>query len=407
MLYSLILVLISIPVSFFFIQRLLNEEVDESLAFRLDQFEQHIKQYETLEDIETDLSVMDRLIIDIEINPASEIRPRQYTTVEIYDSLENERGPFRELSTGLRIQNKNYQLVIRTSLVDNNDLVGTLVIVQAMLAVLLATVLVLLNRSLSRRLWEPFYSTLSQLKAYELDKSGSITTGKTNIIEFDDLNQTIHYLTERNRQVFLEQKEFIENASHELQTPLAIFQSKLDNLMQSDGMTEKDSQEILAMESAVKRMAQLNKNLLLLSKIENNQFTEVESIDVANLVSLLAQQMKSAGFTVRTSIQSLTITANRTLIEVLLTNLFQNAARYTPPGGNVVVELMAKSFRIANTGEPLTMDTDKIFKRFQKEAKNNQGTGIGLALVKNICNRSGYTVKYHYDRGMHAFTIDF
>lgn len=410
-LYSLVLVLISIPVSFFFIQRLLNEEVDESLAFRLNQFEQQIKHYETLEDIETDLTVMDRLIVDIEITPSSLIQPRQYRTMEIYDSLEQEFGPFRELSTGLQIQGKNYQLAIRTSLVDNNELVGTLVIVQATLVVLLTIGLVFINRSLSRKLWKPFYNTLSQLKAYQLDKSGSIATDKTNIVEFDDLNQTINHLTERNRQAFMEQKEFIENASHELQTPLAVFQSKLDNLMQSEALTEKDAQEIGAMEGVVRRMARLNKNLLLLSKIDNDQFTEVEQIDVAVLTTTLIENIQSMAdleqINIQTSIKPLMVSANHTLIEVLISNLLQNAARYTPANGKVLIETKENLLSISNSGSPMTIEPGKIFKRFQKETKNNQGTGIGLALVKNICDRSGYRVTYHYDGGMHIFTIAF
>jgi len=411
MLYALVLVLVSIPVSFFFIQRLLNEEVDESLAFRLDQFEHHIKQYETLEDIETDLSVMDRLIVDIDIRPAKELMPRSYRTAEIYDSLEHEHNPFRELTTGLRIQNKDYQLTIRTSLVDNNELVGTLVIVQAALVVLLTIGLILLNRTLSRRLWKPFYNTLTQLKAFELDKSGSITTDKTNIIEFDDLNKTIHHLTDRIRKVYLEQKEFIENASHELQTPLAIFQSKLDNLMQSTGLTEKDAQEILDLEGAVRRMSRLNKNLLLLTKINNDQFTDVEIVDVSRLIRSQVENIQPmadmAGITITTSIEPLIITANTTLVEVLFANLLQNAARYTTAGGTVNITTGSDFIRIANMGAPLTIDSNKLFKRFQKETKNSQGTGIGLALVKNICDRSGYAVEYSYENGMHTFQVIF
>ncbi|MBT1698414.1 HAMP domain-containing histidine kinase [Fulvivirgaceae bacterium PWU4] len=411
MLYALLLVLVSIPVSFFFIERLLNADVDKSLGFRLDQFEQHLKLYESLADIETDLAVMDRLIVDIDILPADQITKRVFRTVERYDSLENENRPYREVSTGIIVQGKKYQLAIRESLLDNNKLVGTLVLVQALLAILLATGLLLLNRSLSRKLWKPFYNTLSQLKAFQVDKAVSINTEKSNIIEFDDLNETIQHLTERNRQIYLEQKEFIENASHELQTPLAVFQSKLDNLMQRASLTEDEAQEIIDLEEVVQKMSRLNKNLLLLSKIDNNQFTDIEMIDIAQTAKSLIQNLKPVaaveGIAFRTSIQPLLIRANSTLIEVMLTNLFQNAVRHTTKNGTVIVETGEQYIRISNTGEPLTMDAGKMFKRFQKETKNEKSTGIGLAIVKKICDTNGYTVDYHYKDAMHVFTVTF
>lgn len=409
--YALVLVLISIPVSFFFIENLLNEEIDESLAFRLDQFEQHVKSYELLADIETDLSVMDRLIVDIDIKPVAQIKERIFSTVEHYDSLEKELSPYREVSTGILIQGKAYDLTIRTSLLDNEELVETLVLVQATLAILLAGGLLLLNRSLSRRLWKPFYDTLNQLKAYEVDKAGSFSPMKSNIVEFDDLNKAVQHLTERNRRIYLEQKEFIENASHELQTPLAVFQSKLDNLMQRASLTEYEAQEILGLEKVVSKMSRLNKNLLLLSKIDNDQFTEVDTIDVAGLAQTLVQNLQTTTdveyLSFQTSFQPLVINANATLIEVLLTNLFQNAVRHGQQNGIIIIETGDKFVRISNTGMPLVMNVEKMFGRFQKETKNEKSTGIGLAIVKKICDAGGYTINYEYKNGTHVFTVIF
>lgn len=232
LLYSLVLVLISIPVSIFSIREIINEEVDETLALHTNQFVQHIKSYEYLEDLEMDLKIWDLLSYDIILTPTDGMSVVQkYETISMYDSIEHESHPFRTLSTSIVIKDMPYLLTIRMSLVDNEELVMALGIVQITLIVLLATGLLLINRSLSRKLWKPFYNTLNQLKAYELDKSESIKPERTNIVEFADFNKTVSHLTDRNRKVYLEQKEFIENASHELQTPLSIFQSKLNNLM--------------------------------------------------------------------------------------------------------------------------------------------------------------------------------
>jgi len=412
LLYSLILVLISIPVSIFSIREIINEEVDETLALHTNQFVQHIKSYEYLEDLEMDLKIWDQLSYDITLIPSDGIAVgERYETISTYDSIEHESHPFRTLSTGIVIKDKPYLLTIRMSLVDNDELVMALGIVQIILIVLLATGLLLLNRSLSRKLWRPFYNTLNQLKAYELDKSESIQPEKTNIVEFADLNKTVSHLTDRNRRVYLEQKEFIENASHELQTPLSIFQSKLDNLMQIPGLTEAGAATILDLEETAQRMVRLNKNLLLLSKIDNGQFNEVQEMDLSKLAETLLSNLRPMADTdnisIQTSINSLSIKANPTLTEVLLTNLFHNAIRHTNTNGKVNVELSGRVLTVTNTGNPLKMTPEKMFERFSKEGRSENSSGLGLAIVKKICDTCLYSIHYNFHAGMHTFSVTF
>ena len=412
LLYSLILVLISIPISIFSIRQILNEEVDEALALHTNQFIKHIKNYEYLEDLDMDLQIWGQLSYNIVLTPANGmVTTRKYETISIYDSIEQESHPFRTLSTSIVIKHKSYLLTIRMSLVDNDELMMALGIVQVVLGLLLTTGLLLINRSLSQKLWKPFYNTLSQLKAYELDKSESIIPEKTNIIEFDDLNKTISHLTDRNRKVFLEQKEFIENASHELQTPLSIFQSKLDNLMQIPGLTEAGASTLLDLEETAQRMARLNKNLLLLSKIDNDQFNEVEEIDVAALANKLLSNLKPMAdldnITILSTINPLSIKANSTLLEVLLTNLFHNAIRHTTENGKVMVEVTDRVLTVSNTGNPLKMNPEKMFERFSKEGRSENSSGLGLAIVKKICDTSLYKLQYRFHSGTHSFSVAF
>ncbi len=412
LLYSLILVLISIPISIFSIRQIINEELDESLALHTNQFVKHIKSYEYLEDLEMDLKIWDQLSYDIILIPSNVTSAEQkYETLSMYDSIEHESHPFRTLSTSVVIKDKAYLLTIRMSLVDNDELVIALGIVQVILILLLAVGLLLLNRSLTRKLWKPFYNTLNQLKAYQLDKCESIQPEKTNIVEFDDLNRTVSHLTDRNRKVYLEQKEFIENASHELQTPLSIFQSKLDNLMQIPGLTEADAATILDLEETAQRMARLNKNLLLLSKIENDQFNEVEEIDLSALANKLLSNLQPMAdidnISVQTVINPLSIIANSTLLEVLFTNLFHNAIRHTNANGNVRVEITDRVLIVANTGNPLKMSPEKIFERFSKEGRSENSSGLGLAIVKKICDTSLYHLSYNFQSGVHTFSVTF
>jgi len=412
LLYSLVLVLISIPVSHFSIQAILNEEVDESISAQADQFLRHIKSFEYLDDLETDLGVLDQLSYNIHIKPYHD-RPvvKEYQTILEYDSIERDERPFRQLSSSVDVKGKSYLLTVRMSLVDNNDLVMTIGVVQIVLSVFLVIGLLLLNRTLSKRLWRPFYKMLEHLKAYELDKNELVPLEKSNIIEFNDLNKAISHLIERNRKIFLQQKEFLEDASHELQTPIAIFQSKLDKLMQSPSLSQSDAETLQELEVTAQRMARLNKNLLLLSKIDNDQFMNTEIVDLERIIELqlsfLRPMAELEGITIRASIERKQLKANRTLIEILITNLLHNAIRYSPKNQEINISIKGNSLIVDNKGNPLKMEPEKMMVRFKKESSDPNSVGLGLSIIKKICDRYAYTITYKYENGSHFFTITF
>lgn len=412
MLYSLVLVVISIPVSLLAIRAILMKETDGLLALHARQFVQHIKNYEYLDDLEMDLGIWDQLSYDVSIGPATNgpVAPR-YQTLRGLDEAMSETRMFRSLSSYVVIKGKPYILTIRMSLADNDDLLLALGAVQVVMIVLLAGGLLLINRSLTKRLWKPFYGILSRLKAYRVDKNGPVQSPKTDITEFDDLNEAVGHLMERNRKVFLQQKEFIENASHELQTPLAIFHGKLDNLMQNTTLNEGDAATLLELEETAQRMARLNKNLLLLSKIDNDQFSDLEQVPISQLAQTLLENLNDLAIagklSIEVSVEPTTVTGNATLMEILLTNLFHNAIRHSPTGGRVQVRLKAGLLEVGNSAPPLGIGTDKIFDRFVKGGGGIKNTGLGLAIVKRICEVSGFQLAYHYLLETHTFTVRF
>lgn len=405
------MVVISIPVSLLSISAILNHEVDETLLMQSEQFLKHVKHFEYLDDLDRDLVVLDQLTYNVHIKPAPGAIPEQtFENIQLYDSLEREERPYRQLSSVVSIQGKPYRLIILISLVDNNDLLLDIGLVQTMLMIVLTAGLLLINRSLSKKIWKPFYKMLDQLKAYAIDKSETIPTRKSQISEFDDLNETIGILTERNRKIFLQQKEFIEDASHELQTPLAIFQSQLDTLMQQPGLSEAVANGIGNLEDTAQRMSRLNKNLLLLSKIENQQFSQTESLDIHSLVSDYVNKLSplavQRGLSFHQSLTPCHIQGNRTLLEILITNILHNAILHTDPDGIISVTLTQDAFEVSNTGTPLDFPA-RIFERFRKENNRAQGSGLGLAIVKKICDSVGYRVTYAYLEGKHTFYIGF
>lgn len=412
LLYALILVLISIPVSLASIQAILSKEVDESISQQADQFIQHIKGFEYLDDLEIDLQVLDQLSHNIHICPAGpeQIEPT-FNTITLYDPVGKENKPFRQLTASVAIKGKPYLLTVQMSLVDKNELVTAIGAVQVALSILLVAGLLLLNRSLSKRLWRPFYKTLDQLKAYELARSESIPVEKSNIIEFNDLNKTISHLTEKNQRVFQNQKEFIENAAHELQTPIAIFRSKLDILMQSPNLSQTDAETIMELESTAQRMSRLNKNLLLLSKINNDQFISTEDVELSTIIRTQVAGMQVVArpkdLQLSLSLDPTHIHTNKTLIEVLISNLLNNAFRYSPKGECIKMVLENRKLSVSNKGTPLKISFPKMTERFVKESTNPNSSGLGLAIVKNICDSTGYKLEYQFSDSEHTFSITF
>lgn len=408
---SMVLILVSIPVSLFTIRALLNEEVDEQIASQAEQFIHHVKTFEYLDDLETDLTVLDKLSSNIKISPSDGRIHQNYRTLNLYDSIDNEEKPYRRYETGLTIKGKPYKLVVRMSLVENNALIMAIALVEVTVSILLAAGLLLWNRSLSRRLWKPFYKTVDYLKAYELDKSETMSTEESSITEFNDLNKTVSHLVARNREIFLQQKEFIENASHELQTPIAIFQSKIDTLMQSPNITQTEADTIMELESTAQRMSRLNKNLLLLSKIDNDQFITKDTIDLSawiqGQVEMLQVTAEGAGLALSFNLQPLSVHANRTLVEVLVTNLFHNAIRHSVKGGLIVINTDGVTLSVANRGENKAVDLEKMTQRFSKDSRDPSSTGLGLAIVKKICDASHFGLAYRFDQGTHTFSVAF
>ena len=293
-------------------------------------------------------------------------------------------------------------------------LIQRIVLVSALLLIALLVGLLVINRMLTKKIWQPFYNTLQRLREYRVDRQPKLTLQPSSISEFNDLNTAIEQLAERNYQVYSSQKEFTENASHEMQSPLAVFQSKLELLMQTKPLNEDQAALITDLANASKRMARLNKSLILLTKIDNDQFIEKETISVKEILQKLIQQyefqIRQQGIHLRfQDAQDITVTANRTLVEILLGNLLSNAIRHNIPNGSIEISLQAqdRELTIRNTGRPSALDTQKLFQRFQKESPDANSIGLGLEIVKKISTLNHFSIQYHFSDQLHNFTLRF
>ncbi len=408
-LYSVFVLLVAIPLFYVVMQRIVQEGVDDDLIATKEMLKPKIADA-ILNNTVGQLKFIDQ---DIFISITTYTRPYDtFKTIEVFDTLSQKEVPHRVLSSSFTINGRPCLLQVKTSLVNKNDLIKSIVKVQIILLLLLLAGLFMINRSLSKRIWKPFYNTLNKLRNYKVENHEPLALAKSSVSEFADLNHSLEALTERTHSVYISQKEFTENASHEMQSPLAVFQSKLELLMQTAPLNEEQAQLMGDLANASQRMARLNKSLVLLTKIENNQFAETEDVLLSQVVESYLQQYQPQAqekhITIDSNLQTdAMVKANKALIEILIGNLLGNAIRHNNINGKIHVSLTNDKLVIENTGRLFALDNRKIFERFQKESTDSNSIGLGLEMVKKICNIYHFELSYQFIHHLHGFTIQF
>lgn len=261
----------------------------------------------------------------------------------------------------------------------------------------------------SGRLFKPFRETLEKISSFQLHKKEYVPAEKTGVKEFNDLNQFVEEMTRKAVSDYKNLKEFAENASHELQTPLAIAKGKLELLSETE-LTEEQYKYIESLERSVKKLSRLSESLALLTKIENHEFQNDEKVNLSDLVQESLEAFKEFialnNLTVETDIKDdVEIKMHPVLADILWTNLFQNAVRHNVENGKINIELNKEKLTISNTGEDPEIDPDQLFERFRKAKQSSESIGLGLSIIKRIMDQSHLPIEYTYADGWHHIEI--
>jgi len=294
---------------------------------------------------------------------------------------------------------------------DRLIIIGAVTILTVVFFALLLAGFILVNRKISKSLWQPFYESLAQMRSFDINQKSKVHFSKSSVAEFEELNESIEKLIAGTTAAYRQQKEFADNASHELQTPLAIVQSKLELLMQTADLHPKEHRIIEEALGALSRMTRINKNLLLLTKIENSQFTEQTQLNLSTLlhhsISLCTPFIEDKNLITQIEISpDFFILANGNLVEILLNNLLTNAIRHSQTHSHINISLFENSLTILNDGnEPL--QHEQLFKRFAIASKQAGGTGLGLSICKQICDRYQWKISYAFKENHHIFSVKF
>jgi signal transduction histidine kinase len=329
--------------------------------------------------------------------------------VNLFDSAENKMSPFRKVAFTLPAHGQIYQVTLVRPLAGTRDLAITIVLVTLSTILLVLITSIVVNRVLLRRLWQPFYSTIEAMRSFKLGKVKEVKLPPTTTEEFVFLNENLTDTIQRAQHDYQLLKEFTENASHELQTPLALIRSKLDLFIQREDLSEAQSEELKEIYVAVKKLSRLSGSLLLLTKIENQQFEQVSSINLKKKVEEKIQQFqelwKNYEVSVQCDLNEADITANPDLTDILLNNLLSNASRHNTEGGTINIHLQENQFTVSNTGPAKALDSTRIFRRFYKEASHSHHNGLGLSIIKQICEQSHIEINYFFKNDKHSFQL--
>jgi len=328
------------------------------------------------------------------------------------DDPEPELEPVRMLTTAFVHKGHYYELSIINSMIEESDLIKNLFYSVLILFVLLVISIVSINRVVIQRLWSPLYRFLEQLARFRLGKTADKPAMDTKIQEFKDLQLAVATLIHHNEEIYEQQKQFIGNASHELQTPLAIMINKLEMLAETQGLQPEQSEILADLLHTAERLVRLNKSLLLLTKIENKQFFDNEEISINGLVGHVVEELEDMAAFKRVEIRveqqsQLSARLDAALANIIVANLLRNALFHNIEGGYVHITLTDKLLQVANTGGQPPLDVDKVFSRFYKSDAAARGTGLGLAIVQAICNLYGFGLSYRHEQQQHIFTVVF
>jgi len=340
---------------------------------------------------------------------AEEYEEKYYDST-VYIEIEDEDEPVRVMKSCFMMPDGQfYELEIMTSTLEREDMIEAIFIYLLSLYGLLLLCLLLVTRMVLKKSFRPLDRLLEWLGTVQPGKEVPPLENDTKILEFSRLGEAAIDMSNRSYKAYQEQKQFIENASHELQTPLAIVRGKVELLAESEPLTEEQMKELDDIYNTLGRAVKLNKSLLLLSRIENKQYTDTENVVINQVVDNLLPDLmeiyesKQISFT-RKDEGEFTFNGNGTLAQVLVTNLLKNALTHSPEKGVLQVTIDPNTFMIKNSGSS-SLDNEKIFQRFyHAQTAKKDSTGLGLAIAKSIATSYGLTLDYAWD-GMHCFRL--
>lgn len=319
---------------------------------------------------------------------------------------------FRKLITNTQLEDQFYHIEISEIIIEEGDIISVVSWIIIRLFLFLTAALLIGNFLISKNLFRPFEHLLKSLDKFRIKNNEPLSTMETQTQEFQRLNKFAEDMTNKARQDYQNLKEFSENASHEMQTPIAIAQGKLELLLESPQLTEEQLSLVHTTQQSIHKISRLGQALTLLTKIDNEEFSAKQPVDFSRIVATNVQNFKELaqmqGIELEEQLKTeIQLEIDPILGDVLVTNLLKNALQHNVEEGWVKVHLTEEYLEVVNSGEPPKLPTEQLFQRFRKNNQSKGTLGLGLAIVKKICEVNGCEVDYSYEDLKHFLRVTF
>lgn len=405
----LVIIVLGCVSTFFIFNTFIHQSTDQILYEYKDRVENYVKLNDTLTIITSSVFQPNRIEERL-LNNSDDYTLGLKDTL-LYSEATGDFQPYRQLYFVVEYKQQQHLITLNQPTIVLDDLLYIIVGLLILIFVLFSVFIYSIGFYLKRKAWSPFYNTMNKLQDYHLGIGEELNLDNSGIKEFDDLNSALNKMVSKINSDYENVKNFSEDISHEMQTPLAIVQSKLEILRQRK-FEDKDSLLSLnAISKAVSRLSKLNKSLLLLTKIQNDQFQEVTEVNIAavvnNYVEGLEELIESKEITLTLNISDCVLSMNNHLAEFLVSNLISNSIRHNITGGSIKIDLNNERLILENTCEVVEENPHNLFERLVSK-RSEDSTGLGMSIIKSICDKNDFKISYSYpEKNIFSIVLEF
>lgn len=396
-------------ISYFIIQDELNNELKYRFMDRIDRVTHLLEENKKFKKIGQNGSEEHDLIV--RALPQKVESSISFKDTMVWHDRLQQMEPNLKVTAHRTVEDTSYYISTYGALVESDDI--TEAVIQILLWLLGMQIIgaIGVGYIVSSKLFKPFRQTLEKIKNFKLNDKQPIKSTETKVQEFNDLNIFVEEMTRKAVSDYKNLKNFTENASHELQTPLAIAQGKMELLEESD-LSKEQYGYVENAKRAIKKLSRLSESLALLTKIENHEFTETETINFTELIqkstSTFEEFIALNNLSVETELEeNVEIEIHPVLSELLWTNLFQNAIKHNVHQGLIRIDLDHNKLKVSNTGKPIESNPENLFERFKKDDQSSESIGLGLSIIKRIVDQNEFSVTYIVEDNWHTITVHF
>ncbi len=385
------------------VKNVVYHHINNTLVEKKKKFIQHLNKEEINEFIEnpedsTDtFSEFSTLHSEFLVLSRVSIKPHQKKTTfsNEYRKIEGEESEYRILQDHFTYDGEDYQLEIGSSLSEVNDLTFVIKLFIIIVFVIILFITFLADTFYIEYLLKPFYKIIdTKIRRVNEPETFDHTPIKATSRDFRELDFVLNQMMDRITEVFKKEKQFISNVSHELLTPIALLKNKLENLLQNQSLDDNAVDKIAGSLKTLDMLKKIINNLLLISRIDNNQYIADEEINLREIVSDLQEDLQDRiedkDIQFMNEIENdFVFTGNKTLVHILIYNLVTNAIKYNKPKGGIIIEdgFADEHYFISVKDSGIGMDEsrlEKIFSRFARISSDQEGQGLGLAIAQSI-----------------------